>query len=36
MPISPEYREFVAELLAPLGPIGIRNMFGGAGVYYGG
>ena len=36
MTISPEYREFVAELLAPLGPVGIRSMFGGAGVYYGG
>lgn len=27
------YHEFVRELLAPLGPVGIKRMFGGAGVY---
>lgn len=33
MAISGEYKAFVAEQLEPLGPIRIRNMFGGAGVY---
>jgi DNA transformation protein and related proteins len=33
--ISPEYREFLSDLLRPLGPVGIRRMFGGAGVFYG-
>jgi DNA transformation protein len=35
MAISPEYREFLSDLLRPLGPVGIRRMFGGAGVFYG-
>ncbi len=35
MPITPAYREFLEELLAPLGPVGLRRMFGGAGVFYG-
>ena len=33
MAISAEYKAFVAEQLEPLGPVRIRNMFGGAGVY---
>lgn len=33
MAVSDEYKEFVAEQLEPLGPVRIRNMFGGAGVY---
>jgi DNA transformation protein len=32
--VSPEYREYVAELFEGLGPIAIRRMFGGAGVFY--
>ena len=35
MPVSPEFREFLADLLRPLGPVGIRRMFGGAGIFYG-
>lgn len=35
MAITPAYREFLEELLAPLGPVGLRRMFGGAGVFYG-
>ena len=27
------FHEFVAELLAPMGPVSIRRMFGGAGVF---
>lgn len=33
MPVSPEYREFVRELLEPFGPVTVRLMFGGAGVH---
>lgn len=33
MAVSAEYKEFVSEQLEPLGPVRIRNMFGGAGVY---
>lgn len=37
MPISPEFRTYVLEMLEPLvralGPIRIRSMFGGGGVY---
>ncbi|MEX0838784.1 MAG: TfoX/Sxy family protein [Parvibaculum sp.] len=33
MAVSAEYKEFVTEQLEPLGPVRIRNMFGGAGVY---
>ncbi|MDO8838163.1 MAG: TfoX/Sxy family protein [Parvibaculum sp.] len=33
MAVSDEYKEFVAEQLEHLGPIRIRNMFGGAGIY---
>lgn len=34
MAVSGEYKAFVAEQLEPLGPVRIRNMFGGAGVYF--
>jgi DNA transformation protein and related proteins len=34
MAVSAEYKAFVLEVLEPLGDIRIRNMFGGAGVYY--
>ena len=34
MAVSSEYKAFVLEVLEPLGGIRIRNMFGGAGVYY--
>lgn len=33
MAVSAEYKDFVCEQLEPLGPVRIRNMFGGAGVY---
>jgi DNA transformation protein len=35
MAISAEYRDFIAELLAPLGPVSLRRMFGGAGAFHG-
>ncbi|GMV63662.1 MAG: hypothetical protein AMXMBFR74_28300 [Parvibaculum sp.] len=34
MAVSSEYKAFVAEQLEPLGPVRIRSMFGGAGVYF--
>ena len=33
MPVSDGFKQFVRDLLADFGPISIRNMFGGAGVY---
>ncbi len=33
MPVSPEYKEFIIEQLERLGPVRMRGMFGGAGVY---
>jgi DNA transformation protein len=33
MSASPEFREFLQEHLAALGPIQFKRMFGGAGVY---
>jgi DNA transformation protein and related proteins len=33
MAVSLEFREFVEELLATFGPVAIKPMFGGAGVY---
>lgn len=33
MPVSPDYLEWVCELLAPLGRIRSRRMFSGAGLY---
>lgn len=35
MAVSEEFKSHVAELLRPVGPIGIKRMFGGAGVYVG-
>lgn len=34
MAISEEFRIFVEEICTPLGPVNIRPMFGGAGVYH--
>lgn len=34
MAVSAEYKAFVVEQLEPLGQVRIRNMFGGAGVYF--
>lgn len=36
MAVSGSFREFVAEQLAVVGPVTVRAMFGGAGVYLGG
>jgi DNA transformation protein len=33
VPVSDGFKEFVRDLLAEFGPVTIRNMFGGAGVY---
>ena len=33
MAVSESFKEFVRDLLAEFGPVTIRNMFGGAGVY---
>jgi DNA transformation protein and related proteins len=33
MPVSPAYKAFVQDLLSEFGPVSIRNMFGGAGIY---
>lgn len=33
MTVTTEFRDYVSELLAPLGAVTVRNMFGGAGVY---
>mgnify|MGYP000194579378 CR=1 FL=1 len=33
MAISPEYREFLEDQFASFGPIAIRRMFGGAGLF---
>ncbi|MEQ8344540.1 MAG: TfoX/Sxy family protein [Sneathiellaceae bacterium] len=33
MSVSTEFESFVQDLLEPMGPIAIRHMFGGAGVY---
>ncbi len=35
MPVSPEYKEFVRELLTPLGAVTIKPFFGGLEVKYG-
>jgi len=35
LPVSQEFRSHVAELLKPIGAIGVRGMFGGAGIYSG-
>jgi DNA transformation protein len=36
MGISREYRDFVEDLLAGFGPVTIRAMFGGAGIFHDG
>jgi DNA transformation protein len=33
MPVSPAYKAFVQDVLSEFGPVSIRNMFGGAGIY---
>lgn len=33
MPVTPGYKQFLEDLLSEFGPVSIRNMFGGAGVY---
>ena len=34
MGVSEEYRQFVEDLFADLGPVSVRAMFGGAGIYH--
>ncbi len=36
MTVSASYRAFLADLFSEFGPIEIRSMFGGAGIYAGG
>lgn len=36
MSASPDYLDHLIDLLAPLGPVTIRRMFGGAGLYHDG
>lgn len=36
MSVSSEFTEFVIEQMAGFGPVSVRRMFGGAGVYRGG
>ena len=33
MPASEDFKAFIADQLAGFGPVSIRNMFGGAGIY---
>ena len=33
MAMDPGFRDHVADLLAPMGPVAIKPMFGGGGVY---
>ncbi len=33
MPISPEYLDYLLDLLGPLGPVRAKRMFGGAGLF---
>ncbi len=33
MPVSPEYLDYLLDLLAPLGPVRSKRMFGGAGLF---
>lgn len=35
MSISPEFRDYLRDLLEPLGPISFGRLFGGATIYYG-
>lgn len=32
--MSGQYRDFVMDLLGPLGPVSARGLFGGTGIYY--
>lgn len=34
MPVTPEYRDFVEDMVEPLGHVTTRRMFGGLGVFY--
>lgn len=36
MAVSPDYKTYVQDLLAPTGPVEIKRMFGGAGLFRGG
>ena len=33
MAVSASFREFLLDLLSPVGPVSIRRMFGGAGIF---
>ena len=33
MPVSAAYKSFIQDLLSDFGPVSIRHMFSGAGVY---
>ena len=33
MPVSPAHKAFVQDLLSEFGPVSIRDMFSGAGIY---
>jgi DNA transformation protein and related proteins len=35
MSVSPSFRDMIEDALAPLGPVRVKRMFGGAGVYCG-
>jgi len=35
MPVSAEYRAYVEELFEAMGPVTVRSMFGGAGIFAG-
>ncbi len=35
MALSPQYRDYALDLLAPLGPVSARRLFGGGGLFYG-
>jgi len=34
MAVSAEYRDHLQEIFGPLGPVSVRRMFGGVGVFY--
>lgn len=33
MSVSPEFKDYLHDLFDPVGPVTVRNMFGGAGVF---
>lgn len=33
MAVSSDYADYIKELMAPLGPVTVRRMFGGAGIF---